>query len=188
MIEKFFKELENRRSTVEKFDFDIQTKNRDYFRNLWLYMIILSSAIAIGILPIMAGPSTIIRSLVLAKLGLIIIMIVCVWVVFYFLNVLFREKVLLFEQAQFHKNTFSEQLKLLEQVKKEGKNEKEIEIIFYKSKSNAYIQEQKIIARHLIGGKFVKVRLFIDKYFNQSISYGFALGILLVILSFMLRI
>ena len=38
MIEKFFKELENRRSTVEKFDFDIQTKNRDYFRNLWLYI------------------------------------------------------------------------------------------------------------------------------------------------------
>ena len=91
-------------------------------------MIILSSAIAIGILPIMAGPSTIIRSLVLAKLGLLIIMIVCVWVVFYFLNVLFREKVLLFEQAQFHKNTFSEQLKLLEQVKKEGKMKKRLKL------------------------------------------------------------
>lgn len=188
MNRKFFEELEGRRTAVEKFDFDIQTKNRDYFRSFWLHMIILSSAIVIGILPIMNDSTSLIKSLILAKFGLLIIVLVCVLIVFYLQSVLSREKALLFDQVEFHKNTFLGQLRLLEQSEKDGKDEKEITSIFHHSKKEAFIQEQQIIAKHLIEGNFVKMRLFIDKYFKYFISYGFALGVLLVILSFILYV
>src|SRR3989338_5362478 len=145
MNERLFEELEDRRTTVEKMDFDIQAKNREYFRSFWLNMIILSSAIVVGILPVMDGPSTLIKSLILAKLGLLLIILICVSIICYFQNMLSRERDLLFEQIQFHKKTFSEQLTLLKQAKSGGKNEKEMEHLFDKSKSNSYIHEQQII-------------------------------------------
>lgn len=188
MSEKFFEELEDRRTAVEKLDFDIQAKNRDYFRSFWLQMIILSSAIVVGILPIMGQSTTLIRSLILAKLGLLLIILVCVSIIFYFQNMLSKERNLLFEQIQFHKETFAKQLRFLDRAKREGKSEKEMESIFNESKSNVYIQEQQIIARHLVVGKFVKIRLFLDKYFNNLISCGFVSGVLLVVLSFILRV
>ena len=188
MGENFCEELENRRAVVEKLDFDIQSENRDHFRSFWLHMIILSSAIVIGILPIMNGSTLLIKSMTLAKLGLLIIILVCVLVIFYFQNMLSMEKSLLFDQVEFHKETFSKQLRLLEQAEKDGRSEKEIGFIFDKSKNEAFIKEQQIVAKHLIGGKFAYTRLFIDKYFNYFVSYGFAFGVLLVILSFVLRI
>ena len=186
MIEKFLKELEDRRSTVEKLDFEIQLKNIDHFRSFWLHMIILSSAIVIGVLPIMNGSSILIKSLILAKFGLLIIVLVCVLATLYFQNVLHREKLLILDQNFFHKNTFSNQENILINLEKVKKSEAEIKQIFDKSKTDSLSQEIQIIKKHLTGGGFPRIRLFVDKYFNKFISFGFALGVFLVILSFII--
>lgn len=186
MSKNIFVELEDRRSVVEKFDFDMQDKNRDHFRSFWLHMVILSSAIVIGVLPILNAESDLITSPILAKLGLLIIVLVGVSVIFYFQNVLSREKLLLFEQIQFHEASFFKQQNLLAQAVKDRKSEMEISQIFEGSKDAALIKEEEIIAKHLIGGKFLCIRLFIDEYFSHFISLGFGLGVLFVILSFIL--
>jgi hypothetical protein len=186
MKHNFFEELEIRRSNVERIDLEMRNRNLDHYRNFWLQMIILSSAIVIGVLPILDSSNSIIKSIILAKLGLLIIVVLCVLVVFYFQSVLSREKSLLFDQVEFHRHTFLSQSRLLQETLKTGRDEKEVESIFENSKRESFIMEQEILAKHLIDGKFVKSRLFIDKHFGNFISYGFSLGILLVILSFII--
>jgi len=182
---KKFDELEKRRAFVEKMDFDIRERNRDHFRTFWLNMVILSSAIVVGVLPIISGSSSPIQSPVLAKIGLLIIVVISVIIVIYFAGILTREKHLLFEQAQFHEYIFSKQWRLLDEAIKKGKTTDEITTIFDKSKRISNTIEDEIVAKHLIGGNFIRFRLFIDKHFNHIISYGFVIGVLLVILSFL---
>lgn len=184
MSEKFIEELEDRRQFVERQDAEARTKNLEQFRNYWLHMTILSSAIVVGVLPLMGEESSLIKSLPLAKTGLALIVFVCAAAIIYLQNVLSREKSLLHDQKEFHENTFSMQGRMIEKARKDGKNEDFIKDIFERSKSAAYFEEQDIVAHHILGKGFVRIRLFINKYFNPFISYGFATGVLLVVLSF----
>lgn len=183
MDENFFQELEGRKNTVEKFDFDSGERKREHQRNFWLQMVILSSAIVIGILPLLGEKSSLVKYPVLAELGLLLIITICILIVFYFQDVLSREKLLLFDLKEFHDSLFLRQKGLLTQAKKEGKSASEIKEIFEKSKQDAYRGEQEILYQHLVG-KFYHLRLFIDRFFNRIISLGFLLGVLFVILSF----
>ncbi|GEM_PF-2715360 len=184
MSQKIFKELGERRRYVEKSDIDLRWRNIDHFRAYWLHMVILSSAIVLGVLPLISENSSLVKSFTLAKLGLLLIILVCVLIVLYFQNVLSRERSLLFDQKEFHEATFSMQQNILNTAKRDGKDEAYLKEIFERTKSAAYFQEQEIVKRHVIGGKFTKTRLLINKYFNPLISYGFAVGVLLVVLSF----
>jgi len=184
MIHKFLKELEDRKTFVEKTDFDMLAKSRDHFRDFWLHMVILSSAIVIGILPLINQESTLIKSLTLAKLGLLLIILVCVLIILYYQNALSKTRSVLVEQSRFHDKTFSEQFAILNHAAEKGLDENEVEKIFNDSKNCSYIQEEKIVAKYILSKRFIKFRILIDKYFNCVISYIFVLGILLVIFSF----
>ncbi|MDO8593129.1 MAG: hypothetical protein Q7R92_05235 [bacterium] len=61
MVEKIIEELKNRREWLERLDLEMQNKNKDYSRNLWMNIIILSSAIIIGVLPLINGTPSIIN-------------------------------------------------------------------------------------------------------------------------------
>lgn len=63
MTEKIIEELKNRRESLERLDLEMQNRNKDYSRNLWMNIIILSSAIIIGVLPLISENSNIINSL-----------------------------------------------------------------------------------------------------------------------------
>lgn len=186
MSNNFFNELEIRRSGVEKIDLEMRNRNLDHYRSFWLQMMIFSSAVVVGVLPLISESESIIRSPILAKLGLLVIIILCTFIILYFQGVLIREKVLLFEQSEFHKNIFSKQHRILEQSR--DKTDEVIKKLFETSKNEAFVKEQDILAKHLIGGKFYRIRLFIDKYFTRFVSFGFTAGILLIIFSFIFSI
>lgn len=188
MSKDFIEEIELRRAAVEKIDFDVQSRNIEHFRSYWLHMILLSSAIVIGVLPIINEESNVIKSLTLAELGLLLIICMCVLLTLYFGNVLAREKSLAFDKRQFHGSVFSSQITLIKRSREAGKNEAEIQRIFADSKLSSFIEENSILQKHLLGGKFAKLRLFVDRYFNRIVSILFTLGIMFVIFSFILNI
>ena len=183
MSEKILKDINERRHIVEAQDQDIQKRNRDYFRNFWMNIIILSSGIIIGVLPLLDGNSDLVQSLLLAKLGLLTIVFITMIGIVYFENVLRREKLLLFDQQQFHNMIFSEQESMIRSALNQGRKPKEVLDIFNLTKSRAFEIEQAIIKRHLLGGAFSTARLFLDQYFSRFLTYGFILGILLIIAS-----
>jgi len=106
IVDKIYKEIDEREEIVEKYDFDIQMKNREQFRSFWLHMIILSSAIVIGVLPLLKSNSDIIQSQIICLFGLLFILLVCIFIVIYMPYVLQREKSLLVEQSQLHQEIF----------------------------------------------------------------------------------
>lgn len=187
MISDLYKEIENRRAFIEKCDFEIQNQNTEHFRSFWLNINILSGAIVVGLLPIITSESGTIKSLILAKLGLLLIISICTIVTVYFQSVSARGKYLLFDQIECHRKNFSRQRKILVQAEKEGKTEKEIFDIYNQSKDDFSMAEFNVIEKHILGGRFVKIRLFFDKHFNSFVSWIFTVGILLIILSFIVR-
>jgi hypothetical protein len=187
MDKELQKEIETRRQFVEQQDAEMHTKNIGHFRAYWLNMVILSSAIAVGVLPILDSESShLIKSPTLTKLGLLLITIVCLAIIIYFQKVLTREKSLLSEQTEFHKYTFFMQSDILNKAIKDGKDESYLKELLGRTKVASFRAEQNIIAKYVVGKRFIKMRSFINKYFNQFVSYGFSLGVILVILSFII--
>lgn len=187
MIEKIIEELKNRRESLERLDLETQNRNKDYSRNLWMNIIILSSAIIIGVLPLISENSNLIKSLLLAKLGLLLIIIIIIFGIIYYEKVLIREKLMLFDLSQFHDHTFARQECIINLAIKENKSTEEIKDIFSKTKRESYDNELKIVEKHLLGGNFFKLRLFMDKYFSRFLCYGFVIGLILIIFSLVIE-
>lgn len=187
MSEKIIEELKNRRETIEMLDLDLQNKNKDHFRGLWMNIMILSSAIIIGVLPLINENSNIIKSLLLAKLGLLLIILIIIFGIIYYANVLNRERSMLFDLSQFHEKIFFKQENLINLAVEQKKSIGEVLDIFGRTKIDSFNEEQKIREKHLVGGKFFKLRLFVDKYFSVFLCYGFVLGLILIIFSFIIN-
>ena len=184
MSEKIFEELKQRRQKVEFLDQELRTKNREKFLQYLLHMTILSSAIVVGVLPLINDASTAIKSVLFAKIGLALIVSVCVIALLYLHNILNRERILLSDQQSFHDYTFSSQYQILSEAKTKGANDDELYATFEKTKSQSSIAEQELVLSHLVGGRFSWLRQVRDSYINTFITYGFATGVILIILSF----
>jgi hypothetical protein len=182
-MNKFLKELEDRAHNVNQWDVEIQNRNKESFKSLWMNMIIFSSAFLVGFLPLLESNSNIIKNILLAKIGLFIIILIIITNLLYYEKVLRREQALLFEVVQSHDKTFSLQFRIIKSAIEKNKREDEIEEIFEKSKGNGSNEEREIRIKHLVGGKFFKLRIFIDKYFSRFMCYGFILGLIFIILS-----
>lgn len=187
MTEKIIEELKNRKEAVERFDLEIQIRNKESSRNLWMNIIILSSAIIIGILPLLNENSNLIKSLVLAKLGLLLIIIIVVIGIIYYENVLIREKLMLSDLSQFHQETFAYQEYVINSSIKEKKDLEEIQNIFNITKKESFSKELKIREKHLVGGKFFRLRSLSDKYFSRFLCYGFAIALIIIIFSLTIK-
>ena len=122
MSQEILQEIEERRQYVEKEDREYRIHNLENFRSYWLNLVILSSAIAVGIIPLLNDQPSIIISVLLAQIGLLVIVIVCVLLVLYLQNVLARERDLLADQRNFHEYTFGMQNDVIKSAKQEGKS------------------------------------------------------------------
>lgn len=183
MYEKYSKELEDRRSTVEKIDHESILRNSDHFRSYWLQIVILSSAIVIGLVPVIDNP-VLVQSPSLAKIGLLVILLVCVSIVLYFQNFLTREKIILYDQQKLHEDNFAKQSSLLKKAKNENWVDKKIEVEFEVSKRRFFEEETNLLFNHLVSNKGAKHISFFDKYFNVFMPYLFATGVFFIVLSF----
>lgn len=183
MSSRFIDELRKRQIHVEKIDSDLISVNNSEYRSYWLNMTILSGAILIGVIPLLGNNQSVVKSIILAKMGVVVLIIVCTSIVIYFQGVLSRGKKMLIEQQTHHNETFAKQASLLEKLGKEGKSEQEMESYFEKSKAESYSQEVDIMYENLLGGRFSRVRTFIDGHFNRYISFGFSVGVILITLS-----
>ncbi|OGG94449.1 hypothetical protein A3G63_00245 [Candidatus Kaiserbacteria bacterium RIFCSPLOWO2_12_FULL_52_8] len=182
MSQQIFSELENRQHEVEKRDLESRSRNLEQFRTYWLHITILSSAIVLGVLPLISENSTLIRSATLAKLGLGIIIFVCVAAILYLQNVLARERDLLAERRVFHEEVFAKQRGALEAAQRDGQDSEFLKGLFERTKTLSHSTETGILMKHLLGRR----TLFLDKYFTPLTAYTFAFGVLLVVFSFIL--
>ena len=184
MSEKILREIQEKKALVGKEDRDAVNKNKEYYRSLWLNLIVLSSAIIIGMLPVINDNKGLLKSVFLAKLGLLIIVLVIILGMLYYNSTLAREQSMLFELWQLHEKIFTNQLLSINSSNNESKTEAEINELFSKAKQNAFQEETKARAKHLVGGKLYKIRIKIDKHISNLLIYLFLIGSLILISSF----
>ena len=178
-----FEKLEKRRTVVEELDHKIILRNSDQLRNYWVQLIIFSSAIIVGILPLLDNVNPIL-SISLAKIGLLVITLVCILIIVYFPYILTREKHLLHEQKALHEKFFSTRLEMLSQACKENWDDSKISLNFEKLEEVLSSQETDLLYEKLVAGRFTRVRNLIDFNFSLIASGGTGIGALLIILSF----
>ena len=56
--------------------------------------------------------------------------------------------------------------------------------LFDRTKAASHHMEDRIVAKHIMGRRLTDLRIFVNKNFTKYTSYGFVLGILLIIASF----
>jgi hypothetical protein len=187
MKEDYFNEISLREEKVTMFDSDIRNKNRDKFQTFLLHMTVLSSALAIGILPLINESSKLILAPELAKFGLLINLVVCTVTLLYAHNVLNREKQLINDQKEHHDFTFDWQRRVLSEAIKRNVTDSDLRVIFEQTKSASNELEQEILMKHLVGNVYrYKIKNFLDRAVSILSLYGFALGTGLVVISFII--
>lgn len=183
-MNNFLKEIEERALDVSKMDLEILNNIKGNYKSFIMNIVILSSSIIIGVFPLLDNNSSIIKHISEAKFGLLIIVIIIIFSLIYYENVLTREKLLNIDLIDNHQKTFSNQFRIINLAIRDNKSDEEIEAIFTKSKGESVNEENRIRIKHITQWKFYRLMLFfIDIYYSRIICYGFTFGIVLIILS-----
>lgn len=181
IYDKQYNEVRKNQKEVSALYLDVRLKNIEQTRSFWLNLIILSSAIIVGIFPFLVKDSSYLENLGMAIIGIILLVFVDLAGIFYINTILTRESKHLDEQNKFHIDHMNEEIEMLLEAIKKERNYKEWEKEYSLFLRNT-VEEEVAMREKQKPKKIVK---WFDKYFSTFLVYLMILGVVLIGLSFL---
>lgn len=159
---------------------ELRIKNIEHLRNFWFNLIVLSSAVIVGVFPVLIKDPSYFENSSLAIFGLLLLVFMDIIGCFYLNVLLTRENRNLAELNNFHTKKFDEDKKLINKIIEEKKEFGEGSDIYLKFLKDTSEEENNLITKQEIKG----ASKWFDKNFSDILTTLLILGVLFIILSF----
>lgn len=159
---------------------ELRVKNIEHLRSFWFNLIVLSSAIIVGVFPILINNSNYLENPSIAIVGLVVLVIMDILGCFYLNVLLTRENRNLAELNDFHTKKFAEDKSIINKITEDKKDFQEGSSIYLDFLKNSEKEEAELVVKQKIRG----ANRWFEKNLSDILTILLIVGILFIILSF----